>query len=129
MVVKRSGTETREKTKVVGVRVNMAELADLQRKADDAALSVPAFIRSRLLDEVFTKGRQAPPSIDKKLLSMILGQLGKVGNNINQIAKRLNEGGSVGAERVTAAIDDFEQIRDLLIETLMQNNDTERRLP
>ena len=127
---KRSGSETREKKLVVGVRVNEIELADLQRKATDAGLSVPSFVRSKLLDEVFTKPRSAPPSLDKRLLSMILAQLGKVGSNINQIAKRLNEGGSVTAERVTAAVDDFEILRDEILKALIgPQNGIERRLP
>lgn len=127
---KKSGSENREKTKVVGVRVNEEEYFDLSLKAEDARLSVPAFVRKKLLDEVFTQGRKPPPSLDKKLLSMILGQLGKVGSNINQIARRLNEGGSVAAERVTAAVDDFEHLRDEIFKALKSlNNDNQGQKP
>lgn len=127
---KKSGSENREKSKVIGVRVNELEFIELNMKAEDARLSVPAFIRQMLLDEVLTKPRKAPPSLDKKLLSMLLGQLGKVGSNINQIAKRLNEGGSVAAERVTGSIDDFETLRDEIFKALKSlENDNQGQKP
>ncbi len=115
---KKSGSENRGKTKVVGVRLNEAEHFELALKAEDAGLSIPAFIRKKLLDEVFTKPRKAAPSLDKKLLGMILAQLGKLGSNMNQIAHRLNEGGNVGAERITGAVEDFDLLRDEILKAI-----------
>lgn len=122
-----SGTERREKTKIIGVRVNPVEFADLEARATTAGVSVPGFVRSQVLNEVLTKPRNAAPTLDKKLLSMILGQLGKLGNNLNQIAKRLNEGGSVGADRVAGAMDDFEILRDELLKALLSKDDIQGR--
>ena len=115
---KKSGSENREKTKVVGVRVNEEEHFELALKSEDAGLSIPAFVRKKLLDEVFTQPRKAAPSLDKKLLSMILAQLGKLGSNMNQIARRLNEGGNVNAEKITGAVVDFEVLRDEILKAI-----------
>ncbi len=115
---KESGSENRRKTKIVGVRLNEEEHFELALKAEDEGLSIPAFVRKKLLDEVFTQPRKAAPSLDKKLLSMILAQLGKLGSNMNQIARRLNEGGSVGAERITGAVVDFEILRDEILKAM-----------
>ena len=115
---KKSGSENREKTKVVGVRVYEEEHFELALKSEDAGLSIPAFVRKKLLDEVFTQPRKAAPSLDKKLLSMILAQLGKLGSNMNQIARRLNEGGNVNAEKITGAVVDFEVLRDEILKAI-----------
>ena len=124
---KKSGSENRHKTKVVGVRLDEKEHFELALKAEDAGLSIPAFVRKKLLDEVFTQPRRAAPSLDKKLLSMILAQLGKLGSNMNQIAHRLNEGGSVGAERITGAVVDFEVLKDELLKAVTRPSHDNRR--
>ena len=116
---KKSGSELREKSKVIGVRVSDIEHFEIEMKALEVGLSVPSFIRKTVLEEfATTKPRKAPPSLDRKLLSQLLGQLGKIGSNINQIAHRLNEGGSVAAPRITAAVDDFELLRDEIFKAL-----------
>lgn len=119
---KKSGSENRQKGFVVGVRVNEIEHAELKISAEAAGVSVPSFIRSKVLAEIQTATRPAPPSIDRKLLSQLLGQLGKVGSNINQIAHKLNEGGSIAAPRITGAIDDFEVLRDEILKALKATN-------
>jgi hypothetical protein len=45
----------------------------------------------------------------------MLGQIGKIGSNVNQIAKRLNEGGGVGLERIVAAHKDLVLIKDEIL--------------
>lgn len=119
---KKCGSENRQKGFVIGVRVNEVEQAELKISAEAAGLSVPSFIRSKVLAEIQTASRPAPPSIDRKLLSQLLGQLGKVGSNINQIAHKLNEGGSIAAPRITGAIDDFEVLRDEILKALKASN-------
>ena len=124
---KKSGSENRQKGFVIGVRVSDTEQAELKINAEAAGLSVPSFIRSKVLAEIQTASRPAPPSIDRKLLSQLLGQLGKVGSNINQIAHKLNEGGSVVAPRITGAIDDFEVLRDEILKALKATDAIQRR--
>jgi hypothetical protein len=124
---KKSKSETRKKGKIIGVRVDPVELAEIQAKAESAGLTVASFIRINTLENVITETRTAP-SLDRILLSQLLGQLGKIGSNINQIARRMNEGGSVGADRVTAACDEFSVLRDELIKAIRGLDDNQGKI-
>lgn len=113
----RKKSETRKKAHIIGVRVSPVEQAEIEAAAEAAGLTVASFIRVNILNNLETETRTAP-RLDKTLLSQLLAQLGKVGSNINQIARRLNEGGQVGADRVTAACDEFAFLRDEIIKAI-----------
>ena len=102
------GSDQRRRTRSIGVRVDDIELLEIEEKARGRGLSTPSYIRSVVLECVSsTKPRKAPPSLDVKLLAEAVGALGKVGNNLNQIARRLNEGQGVGRERLFKALDEL----------------------
>lgn len=124
---KKTKSEVRKKGKIIAVRVAEVEFAEIQTKAENAGLTVASFIRETVLKKAVTESR-AVPSLEKVILSQLLGQLGKVGSNINQIARRLNEGGSVGAERITAACDEFSTLRDELIKAIRGTDDNKRKV-
>ena len=114
----RSGTEKRKKTTTIGVRVTDVERAEIEAKAErENFVSAPAFLRFLALDKVETKGRKRP-SLDRVLLGKVLGDLGKSGNNLNQIARRLNEGGNVTAERLFSAIEKQQLVLDEVLKAL-----------
>ena len=102
------GSEERQKSKIVGVRLSEVEYAEAKEKAERQNVSLPTYFREAVLSKVETKGRPAPRSFDVKLLSMTIGALGKIGNNLNQIAHRLNEGGGVGLERLASVFEQLE---------------------
>ena len=109
---KKKKSETRKKVEFVGVRLTPNEMALCKARAEEAGLTVASYFRDIVLgDEAETQGRKVP-SLDQTLISQLLGQIGKVGSNLNQIAKRLNEGGSVAAERVTAEISEVARLRE-----------------
>jgi uncharacterized protein (DUF1778 family) len=59
------------------------------------------------------------PALDTQLLSMTLGQLGKLGSNINQLARAANQRGGVPDAAVYAAIaHDVASIRDAVAAAL-----------
>lgn len=82
---RRSNTTAKEyRTQVLTpVRVTKAERDIIKRKARDAGLSQSEFQRRALLDgAVIVRGN----AIDAKAVR----QLGAIGNNVNQIARKLN---------------------------------------
>ena len=73
----------------VFVRLTKAEKAELQARAERANIAVSAFIRQRTLD-LPPPRRAVRPDVDSQQIARLLGQLGKIGSNINQIAAAAN---------------------------------------
>ena len=73
----RLGEEER-RTRTVGVRVTEAEAEELQERAQDARLSVGAYLRRR------------------RLGAAELRELNRIGVNLNQMARAMNAGAVAG---------------------------------
>lgn len=123
----RSGTDKTRKEDFIGFRVDPVEYAEIKTLADDAGMSVSSFVRLNALQNVKTISRFAP-TLDRVLLSKLLGEAGKIGSNINQIARRLNEGGGVGAERITALCDDFIYLRTEILKAIRALDDNKGQI-
>lgn len=121
---KKPRSETRQKTSVIGVRVSPEERHEIDKAAEEAGLTVGSFLRSIALKKARTMPRKRP-ALDVLLLGQILGQLGKVGNNLNQIAKRLNERKGVGQERIILALKELSTLKEQLVKELRRENDSE----
>jgi hypothetical protein len=85
------GTEIRQRKIVLTARFNADEAAAIREKADKRGQSVGGLIRNALLDAPATPIVRRPP-VNAKAIALVLGQLGKIGSNINQIAHHLNAG-------------------------------------
>ena len=114
---KAHGTENRKKGGIIGFRVDEAERAEIEAAAEAAGLTIGSFVRDTILSKVLTKPTRRP-SLDRVLLSQLLGQLGKLGGNLNQIARRLNTGAGVGADRITAACEELWILKDEILKAI-----------
>lgn len=86
------GTDKRQRRKIIAVRCLGDEFDRIAEKADKSGLAVGAFLRSAGLDNPGPRARRKVP-VDRKLLLQAMGEIGRIGNNLNQIAKVLNSGG------------------------------------
>lgn len=87
----RSGTETRRRNKRLLVRLDQKELTEIEAGAEAAGLTLASFARQKILSGPARKpSRRAP--VDAALLAKALGELNRVGSNLNQIARALNSG-------------------------------------
>ena len=81
-----------------------------RKQADDAAaaagVSLNGWVRSQLFGSPGPRSQRAKPGPDMVLLSRLLGQHGKAGSNLNQIARQLNSGGDVEPPELAEAIAD-----------------------
>ncbi len=84
-----SGSDKRQRPSQSLVRWTSEEFARAAAKADKAGLAMAAFIRAAILGDTGPRAQRRPPA-DHKALRQILGELGRVGNNLNQIARALN---------------------------------------
>lgn len=76
------------------IRCTEEERAAIKAAADQAGLSVGAFVRALALGDAGPRAVRRPP-IERKELARLLGHLGKVGSNVNQLAHAFNRNGRV----------------------------------
>ncbi len=101
---RRSGSEKRQRNQIFTVRFTTQEAATVRQIAHTHGQSVAALVRASLLHI-----RLHPSRIDVQAVARLLGQLGKIGSNINQIAFHLNAGRS--GDRIEGSLE--EALRDL----------------
>jgi hypothetical protein len=84
-----AGSDKRQRGKIIASRCLDEEFTAIAAKADKAGLAVAAFMRAAALGDAGLRAQRRPP-VDHKALRQYLGQVGRLGNNINQIARALN---------------------------------------
>ena len=113
-----SGSDKRQRNRRISLRYTDDELNRIAAKADRAGLAVAAFLRASALGgDAGPRSRRRPPA-DHKALRQLLGECGRVGNNLNQIARRLNEGGPVNIPELRAALAAYLDIRHAILAAL-----------
>jgi Bacterial mobilisation protein (MobC) len=80
----------------VAVRCNASEYASLTAAAAQAGLSVGAYLRTLALGTAGPRAVRRPP-VQRAELARLLGELGKLGSNVNQIARQVNATGNLPA--------------------------------
>ena len=103
----RLGEEER-RGRTVGVRVTEAEEAELQERAQDARLSVGAYLRRRAL------GQRVRMAAERRLGGAELRELNRIGVNLNQMARAMNAGAAAPAGTREAV----EQVSELVARVL-----------
>lgn len=103
-MAQRSGSEKRQRSRILTVRLTPQEAATVRQKAQTHGQSVGALLRASLLHV-----RLHPSRIDHQAVARLLAQLGKIGSNINQIAHHLNAGRP--GDRIEGSLE--EALRDL----------------
>lgn len=82
----RRGSETRKRSIPVTSRYDEIEFAELEEAASRAGLTRASYQRVQSLKEPKTRSTRRAP-IERELLAKVYGQLGKIGSNLNQIAR------------------------------------------
>ena len=112
-----SGTNTRQRRGQILVRLTDEELAVADDKADRAGLTRAAFARAAIVGSPGPRAQRRPPA-DHVALRKLLGELGRVGNNINQIARTLNSGEDADIPELREALQAYLQLRDAIFDAL-----------
>ena len=97
----RRGTETRKKNYLVTSRYDADEYAELDEAASRAGLTRASYQRIQSLEKPKTRSTRRSP-IEREMLAKALGQLGKIGNNLNQIVRDVHFDRAVRGEAETA---------------------------
>jgi hypothetical protein len=112
-----SGTGKRKRTKQCLVRLTEQEFAKVAGKADKAGMASAAFFRAAALGDPGPRAQRRPPA-DHVALRQILGHCGRIGNNLNQIAKHLNAGGQINIPELKEALAAYLVIRNAILVAL-----------
>jgi hypothetical protein len=114
-MTERSGSENRQRSRILTVRLTPQEAAAVRHKAKTHGQSVGALLRSNLLHV-----RLQPSRVEQQAVARLLGQLGKIGSNINQIAFHLNAGrpGDRVEGSLEAALRDLSELRLACLQAL-----------
>lgn len=112
---KRSGSTKRQRAGMAFIRLSEAERAELERRAKLAGLSIGSYCRQQALGTPGPRPRRATPTPDIELLARTYADLNRIGNNLNQIARALNEIALIGdTERLGWETTDLtENIREI----------------
>src|ERR1700733_15574938 len=94
---KRSGSEKRKRSPIIGFRATDGERAEIEAAAEVAGLTVGSYVRARSLANPTTRAVRRPP-VEIAQLAQLLGLLGAVGGVVQAIAPKHGGGVVITAE-------------------------------
>lgn len=110
--VRRAKSNTRQRTETLYARLTPAEKTAFLERADKAGMTAAAFLRAAALGDAGPRAQRRAPA-DKATLLQLLGELGRIGNNINQLARAANAGLDLDAAALKEAIAAILEMREL----------------
>ena len=113
--------ESLTKTKDVHLRMSETEYEILLERSTASNMTVSNFIRNALdKQNVITKYEIIA---DVKEIKKLIGELGKIGSNLNQIARYFNQGGVISSEMRTEIKKSLRDIYEMKYEVMRMAGD------
>lgn len=94
-------------------RVDDSEHAALKDAANAAGLAPGSYVRAKVFGGNPPRAVRVPP-IEREALAVLLAQIGRIGGNLNQLAKAVNSGMLVAGSDLTEALTDLRVLREEL---------------
>jgi len=85
------GSEKRKRAEQHRIRLTTSERKELNMRAEAAGMSVAAYVRHQALGAPGPRSVKRLP-LDAVLVRQLIGQLGYIGNNLNQLTRAVNVG-------------------------------------
>ncbi len=111
------GSEKRVRNRHLTIRLDAEERAIIDAAAEEARLTAGSYARQVMLGGPAPRPVHKSP-VERQELVRLLGQLGHIGGNVNQIAKSLNTGVTVYEAEVAAALKAVIDMRDAVMRAL-----------
>lgn len=111
------GSEKRARTATLTVRVSNEERATIDQAAERAGLMIGSYARKVLLEAPAPRQVRRPP-VERRELVRLLAELGKIGSNINQLARAVNTGELIGAPALEEDLNGLRILRDAILRAL-----------
>jgi hypothetical protein len=120
-MARRSGSEKRRRSKTYSLRLDPAEQERAAALRDRAGLPLSALLRRALFDTPLPRAARRP-TINHQAVARLLGELGKIGTNINQLAKHANAG-RYQQDSIELALRDLMELRTACMQALGREPD------
>lgn len=104
-----TGSDKRQRTRLITFRVTDDEYARYQERAMRAGLAVGAFARAAGLDGTGPRARRRRP-VEHATLVQLMAAMNRVGNNLNQIARNSNLGIDIGVPELRDALHQYHSV-------------------
>ena len=113
-MARRSGSEKRQRTGIITMRINPEEAATIRRIAQRRGESVSSIMRNALLRSRTRASRFDLESVAKvrTALGALTGAVNKIGSNFNQFAREVNRGREPRVDSFVAEWDEFKAMFD-----------------
>jgi hypothetical protein len=111
------GSEKRVRTTHLTVRLSPDERAAIDQAADRSGLTPGSYARQVMLGAPAPRQVRRPP-VERRELARLLGELGHVGGNLNQIARTMNFGNGVDAWELKQTLAGLGLVRDAILKAL-----------
>lgn len=117
------GSEKRVRSKHLTLRLSPEERAAIDEAAERAGLTAGSYARDLLLNAPAPRQVRRPP-VERRELARLLGELGRVGNNLNQIARNSNAGAFVDGVAMNEVMAGLLILRDAILSALGRSPDS-----
>jgi hypothetical protein len=101
------------KEKVAHIRLSQDEFCAVEAAAERTGLSVSAFIRSLSLEGAGL--RPFLTEADRAIIGLLARDMRAIGSNLNQVARAINAGRSVGASDVANVVADARAVANTVV--------------
>ena len=112
-----SGSNRRKRNRAITTRFDDDEFAKVDGDADRAGLTPPSYIRDIALRQPSPR-RVRRPVVERRELARLLGAVGHVGGNLNQIAHHLNAGMPAERRALWDALESLAEVREAILKAL-----------
>ena len=110
------------KNSLIAIRCTAKDHAAIDKEASKAGLSLSAYLRTLALGAPGPRAVRRPP-VERTELARLLGHIGKLGSNVNQIAKAVNTTRNLPSWSELAAIQqEVAQMRAALLKALNRDH-------
>lgn len=119
-------TPRKRRTSVVRIRVTASERSALEAAAAEVGLGISSLVRYASIKAIGLTPTPAPkrPRDDlARQLAAWIGQLARIGNNVNQVARVANTGGAVPATFAEATIEELRALRRVVLNATSEGRD------
>ena len=110
-------SEKRKRQFRVTIRLDEAEHTQINDRAENAGLTLSGYFRSAVLNTPPPPQSRRPP-VDRAELAKLLAAIGRIGNNVNQLARVANAGSWPESKDLSKARADIKWIRTTLMKAL-----------
>ena len=105
-----SSTRDKSRDPPLSVRLSAEERAIVCERAEAAGLSINAFFRAAAMDATPSR-KHRRVTVDQRAVAKLLGEIGRIGSNVNQLTRLAHMGAWPDAEMLSDAAADIQWMR------------------